>query len=223
MFQAPAITRPQFRGLLCLLAVGALGLADLAGAKPWWLRGSEASDQDFLPPDVAFRVGAQIDGEVVRLRWVIADGYYLYRSKMQVRAESPDLVVGALSLPPGTRLNDPYFGAQEVYQQQVEASVPITRLDYGAHPVQVKVTYQGCAHAGLCYPPITKVLFPTSPTGSASEASLGSVRFGAENQAAQAPPGSASFERLGIVGGIAAFLLAGLLLRKDRRLTTPKS
>jgi len=215
--------RYRFLALLCLLSVGALGLAGTAGAKPWWLRGSEASDQDFLPPDVAFRVGAQIDGEVVRLRWVIADGYYLYRSKMEVRAESPDLVVGALSLPPGTRLNDPYFGAQEVYQQQVEASVPITRLDYGAHPVQVKVTYQGCAHAGLCYPPITKVLFPTSPTDATTGSLLGAANPGGVTQAAQAPPGSASFEKLGILGGLVAFLLAGLVLRKDRRLTTPKS
>jgi thiol:disulfide interchange protein DsbD len=223
MRQTPADPRHRFLSLFYILAVGAVGLVDMASAKPWWLRGSEASDQDFLPPDVAFRVGAQIDGEVVRLRWVIADGYYLYRSKMEVRAESPDLLVGALSLPPGTRLNDPYFGAQEVYQQGVEASVPITRLDYGAHPVQVKVTYQGCAHAGLCYPPITKVLFPTSPTEPTTGSLLGSASLGGVSQAAQAPPGSASFEKLGILGGIAAFLLAGLLLRKDRRLTTPKS
>lgn len=195
----------------------------MACAKPWWLRGSEATDQDFLPPDVAFRLGAQVQGDVVRLRWVIADGYYLYRTKMEVRAESPDLVIGALSLPPGTRLNDPYFGAQQVYQQQVEASVPITRLDYGAHPVQVKVTYQGCAHAGLCYPPISKVLFPTSAADVPQGSLMGSASRGGETAAAQAPPGSASFERLGIIGGIAAFVLAGLLLRKDRRLTTPKS
>jgi len=173
---------------------------------------------------VAFRVGAQLDGEVVRIRWVIADGYYLYRNKMQVRAESPDLVVGSLSLPAGARLNDPYFGAQEVYEQQIDASVPITRLDYGAHPVQVKLTYQGCAHAGLCYPPITKVLFPTTPSanGVATAPLSGAVSFGGDVHAAPAPPGSATWQGLGILGGIGAFLLAGFLLRKDRRLTTPK-
>jgi thiol:disulfide interchange protein DsbD len=155
------------------------------------------------------------------LRWVIADGYYLYRSKMEVRAESPDLVTGALSLPLGTQLNDPNFGPQQVYEQQVEASVPITRLDYGAHPVQIKVTYQGCAHAGLCYPPITKVLFPTA--AAAMAASDGRALLAGGRGAAQAPPGSRGWERLGILGGIAAFLVAGLWLRKDRRLATPKS
>ena len=107
-------------------------------------------------------MSARVDGDVVKIRWAIADGYYVYRNKIEVRAESPDLTVGQPNLPAGTRISDPYFGVQEIYEQQVEATVPFTRFDYGAHPLQVKVIYQGCAHAGLCYPPITKVLFPES-------------------------------------------------------------
>ncbi len=57
------------------------------------MRGIDSNETDFLPPDVAFRVGARVDGNVVRVRWVIADGYYLYRPKIDVEAESPDLVV----------------------------------------------------------------------------------------------------------------------------------
>jgi thiol:disulfide interchange protein len=181
-----------------------LGLAATAQAKPWWMRGIDSNETDFLPPDVAFRVAARIDGSVVKVRWVIADGYYLYRQKIEVRAESPDLVISTPELPPGTVKTDPYLGTQQVFTQQVEAVVPYSRIDVGAHPMQIKVTYQGCAEAGLCYPPITKVIFPTvgSPAAAASE-----------------PPHT--WESTAIIGGACAFLLAGLVLRKGRKLDIP--
>src|SRR5258708_2914201 len=94
-------------------------LAGAAYAKPWWMRGVESNETDFLPPDVAFRVAAGIDGDVVRVRWVIADGYYLYRHKIEIKAESPDLTIGAPALPAGQVKVDPYFGSQEIYRQQV--------------------------------------------------------------------------------------------------------
>ncbi len=171
-------------------------------AKPWWMRGIESNETDFLPPDVAFRPGARLDGGTLRVRWVIADGYYLYKQKMSVAAESPDLVVSDFSLPPGTLKTDPYLGTQEIYTQQVEGTVAYRRFDYGAHPLQIKVTYQGCAEAGLCYPPIVKVLFPTVA-------------------APAAPSPSHRWEGVAIGGGILAFLAAGLLLRKGRTLALP--
>jgi thiol:disulfide interchange protein DsbD len=195
---------------LAMVASAVVALTALAGsasAKPWWMRGAESNEQDFLPPEVAFRVSARVDGDVVKIRWTIADGYYVYRNKIEVRAESPDLTVGQPNLPAGTRISDPYFGVQEIYEQQVEATVPFTRFDYGAHPLQIKVIYQGCAHAGLCYPPITKVLFPES--GPATTPLAG----------AQGAP--ATWSLAAIAGGCGAFLLAGLLLRKGRRLPTP--
>jgi thioredoxin:protein disulfide reductase len=115
--------------LLIRISLGAaitVGLAGLAVSKPWWLRGVDANDSDFLPPDVAFRVGSRIDGGALRVRWVIADGYYLYRAKFDVAAESPDLVVGTPSFPKGTLKTDAYLGNQEIFTQQVEATVPFT-------------------------------------------------------------------------------------------------
>jgi thiol:disulfide interchange protein DsbD len=185
------------------LVCSMLGLAGAAQAKPWWMRGIDSNETDFLPPDVAFRVAARIEGSVVKVRWVIADGYYLYRQKIEVRAESPDLLVSAPQLPPGTVKTDPYMGTQQVYTQQVEAIVPYSRIDAGAHPLQIKVTYQGCAEAGLCYPPMTKVVFPTvAPAVVASQ-----------------PP--YPWESTAIIGGACAFLLAGLVLRKGRKLDIP--
>jgi thioredoxin:protein disulfide reductase len=181
-----------------------LGMAAVAQAKPWWMRGIDSNETDFLPPDVAFRVAARIDGNAVKVRWVIADGYYLYRQKIEVRAESPDLAISAPALPPGTVKTDPYLGTQEVYFQQVEALVPYSRIDAGAHPMQIKVTYQGCAEAGLCYPPITKVVFPTV----GSPVIVASVR-------------PDRWESTAIIAGACAFLLAGLVLRKGRKLDIP--
>jgi thioredoxin:protein disulfide reductase len=194
-------TAPVFIALAVLL-----GLAGSAFAKPWWMRNVASNDTDFLPPDVAFRVGARMDGNLLKVRWVIADGYYLYRQKIEVRAESPDLVVYPPQLPTGVIKTDPYLGTQEIYSQQVEALVPYSRIDAGAHPIQLKVTYQGCAEAGLCYPPITKVLFP--------------IISGAKVSAA-APMLTYRWEAIAIIAGGLAFLLAGLVLRKGRKLDVP--
>jgi thioredoxin:protein disulfide reductase len=185
-----------------LLAFLLVSLVGVASAKPWWMRGIESNESDFLPPDVAFRVSARVDGTVVRVRWIIADGYYLYRHRIEIKAESPDLALSAPALPKGVLKSDPYLGTQEIYQQQVEATVPYTRFDAGAHPLQIKVVYQGCAEAGLCYPPISKVLFP-------------------EQAALSVVPASHPWMGVAIIAGGFAFLLAGLALRKGRKLDLP--
>jgi len=189
---------------IALILIAAIGpLASPAQAKPWWMRGTDSNETDFLAPDVAFRAGAAVEGQHVRIRWVIADGYYLYKEKIEVQAESPDLVVGRPELPPGMMKTDPFLGRQEIYTQQVEARVPYSRGDFGAHPLQIKVTYQGCAEGGLCYPPITKVLFPsaTLPEGTVNTPHR--------------------WELIAILGGLLAFLLAGFTLRRGRKLPLP--
>jgi thioredoxin:protein disulfide reductase len=197
--------RAQHHAFLCaLLGIFAVGAAGIAQAKPWWMRGTESNETDFLPPDVAFRVASRIDGNVLKVRWVIADGYYLYKQKFEFKGESPDLTVGTAELPPGVMKTDPYLGTQEIYTQQVEATVPYSRIDGGAHPIQIRVTYQGCAEAGLCYPPLTKVIFPTA---------------GAVQAPADIPP--YPWQSIAMIGGACAFLLAGLVLRKGRKLDVP--
>jgi thiol:disulfide interchange protein DsbD len=184
-------------------------------AKPWWLRGSDNNENDFLPPDVAFRVGASVvDASTLQVRWVIAEGYYLYKHTIEVKAESTGLIVGVPQLPPGVMKTDRYLGRQEIYTQQFEAQVPYSRNDFGAHPIQVKVIYQGCAEAGLCYPPITKVLFPVAGTPVAGSPAAPA----AGGQAASAPD---EWQLLAIFGGLLAFLLAGFTLRRGRKLPSP--
>ena len=129
---------------------------------------------DFLHPDEAFKVIAEVDdGDTVTAQWQIADGYYLYRKRMSFKVpEESGIVLGEPGLPEGKLKNDEYFGEMEVYYYNVAARLPVTQRPEGEQRFSVDVTYQGCADAGLCYPPITKTFDLTLPaslqTGPAS-------------------------------------------------------
>jgi thiol:disulfide interchange protein DsbD len=127
---------------------------------------SSTSGDDFLPPDEAFRFAVGADGpDRIRLTWEIAPGYYLYRNRMQAKTTSEVAQVGPLSLPDGEMHTDEYFGEQQVYREEVIATWPVARAAATAMSLPVEITYQGCADAGLCYPPIVKTMNVDLPAG----------------------------------------------------------
>jgi thiol:disulfide interchange protein DsbD len=131
----------------------------------------KTSGDEFLPPDRAFRFDALPDGtDRVRLNWEIADGYYLYRARIRVKTPSTRAQLGAPQMPQGQIKTDEYFGRQEVYHHELVATVPVVRATGGAFELPLQVTYQGCADAGLCYPPITKDVTVNLSAGAASRA-----------------------------------------------------
>ncbi|KST61133.1 thiol:disulfide interchange protein [Methylobacterium sp. GXS13] len=101
-----------------------------------------------------FTVDAARDPDLsLHLRWTIADGTYLYRDKIAATdGRGRELPV---STRPGDTKDDPNFGPTEVYHGATEAIVPGAAL---AGVREVRVTYQGCAERGICYPPVTKRL-----------------------------------------------------------------
>jgi thiol:disulfide interchange protein DsbD len=123
------------------------------------LLGSGAkSDADFLPADQAFVLStASTSRDRVQLRWDIADDYYLYRDKVTVKTVATDVQLGSLSIPGGEKKHDEYFGEQVVFHEQMLADVPVVAAA-GVTEVPLEITYQGCADAGLCYPPIKKTV-----------------------------------------------------------------
>ncbi len=130
-----------------------------------------AGGDEFLPPDQAFRFDALPEGsDRVRLNWEIADGYYLYRARIKVLTSSASAQLGAPEFPTGDIKTDEYFGRQEVYHHELIATVPVARASGGALELPLEVTYQGCADAGLCYPPITKRVSVKLSAGAASGA-----------------------------------------------------
>src|ERR1700689_897800 len=116
-----------------------------------------ASNDDFLPPEKAFQLSATAAGnDAVRLDWVIAPGYYLYRDRIKIADDSGQ--IGAARFPEGQTKQGEYFGKKVVYHQDLKVAVPLLKPATGAASLPLHVTYQGCAEAGLCYPPITQAL-----------------------------------------------------------------
>lgn len=113
-----------------------------------------AQSEEFLDPAVAFRPTAHaIDGHSVEVRFEIAKGYYLYRDKFRFAADPATVQLGTPQLPAGKEKSDETFGKVEVYYQSVSIRLPVERNSSGPLPLTLKVTSQGCADAGVCYPP----------------------------------------------------------------------
>jgi thiol:disulfide interchange protein DsbD len=138
-------------------------------------KGQSSDEPDFLSPDEAFRFSALPDGpDKIRLIWGITDGYYLYRARIKASSDGDAAKLGELVLPTGETKIDEYFGKQEVYHHDIVGSISVARAGGGQLAVPLKVTYQGCATAGLCYPPITKtvsVVLPPTGVGAGGPAS----------------------------------------------------
>jgi thiol:disulfide interchange protein DsbD len=125
--------------------------ADKLFAKP---KSVVAGEDEYLDPEVAFVLtGDTVTQNTAKLNWRIADGYYLYRQRIELKPVDAAKPVGTLVLPKGESHTDEYFGEQEIYRQSLDASFSVPP---GSLPLEATVTYQGCADAGLCYPPITK-------------------------------------------------------------------
>ena len=175
--------------------------------------GIDASGEDeFLDPDVAFVLDAAPAGpEAIEARWNIAEGYYLYRDKFRFSAgEGSGATLGEAGFPKGKIKDDEYFGPMEVYYGSVAAIVPVAHA--GAGEVAVDVTYQGCAEAGLCYPPITKtvsLLLPAARADTGAGATPDASNLpGVPNLPGSGPEGAASVE-LPEQDRIAAALVSG--------------
>ncbi|MGR7462891.1 protein-disulfide reductase DsbD [Klebsiella aerogenes] len=108
---------------------------------------------NFVPADRAFAFDFQQNQHDLNLSWHIKDGYYLYRK--QITLTTKDAAIVAPSLPPGEWHEDEFYGKSEIYRQRLTLPITLTQASKAA---TLTVTYQGCADAGFCYPPETKVV-----------------------------------------------------------------
>ncbi|GEN23896.1 thiol:disulfide interchange protein DsbD [Halomonas cupida] len=114
---------------------------------------SQSSSSNFLPVHEAFVPSTWHDGNQVYIGFENADGYYLYRHQFGVTSSTGDDILGEPKLPAGEEKTDEFFGNVRVFYDQMVFTVPFTTPQQG--PVEIQLTYQGCADAGLCYPPET--------------------------------------------------------------------
>lgn len=151
------------RLLMTLLLVCFAGLAQAKGTD------DPFAQPDFLPANKAFEFSSEAmpSGET-RLHWKVADTYYLYQKRLKFdgldEAHKP-------ALPQGQEHSDEFFGETQVYRDSLELLIPA-----GASG-QVKVSWQGCADAGLCYPPQSQTVdlggtAPVAAQGQAQDQSL---------------------------------------------------
>ncbi|PWB35744.1 thiol:disulfide interchange protein [Pseudomonas sp. SDI] len=170
--------------LLALLAL----FSSLSQAQPF---SHPFAQGEFLAVDKAFVFSTErlANGDM-RLHWNITDGYYLYQKRLKFDGIEPSAVP---ALPPGLNHSDPYFGDTQVYRGELELRLPASASG------QLRLGWQGCADAGLCYPPQTSLV------------DLGG--------AARAAPAQASDQALagtlgehGLAWGLLAFFGLGLLL-----------
>lgn len=139
--------------------VTALATAALLAASAAHAAGFGQKKPEFLPVDQAFELQPLVrkaDG-TLEVSWRIARDYYLYRDRLKFTATAPAaLNLGKPALPASLPYEDEHFGTTQVYRDKLVVTLPATGAAAG--PVSLKVVYQGCADAGLCYPPQTRTL-----------------------------------------------------------------
>ncbi len=140
---------------------------------------SLAGAEELLHPSVAFRPSVRaLDAQTVEVSFEIAKGYYLYRDKFRFSAALGTLQLGAPTLPKGKEKDDETFGKVEVYYEGVSIRLPVERNSSGTQPLMLTISSQGCADAGVCYPPQKQTLsleLPDpvmSPAAATLEASI---------------------------------------------------
>jgi thiol:disulfide interchange protein DsbD len=148
-------------------------------------------EADLLPVDQAFVLAASAPvRDRIEVHWRIAEGYYLYRHRTDVQVQAGGYKAGRLQLPDGKAYVDEFFGDVETYRGQLVATLPGTAAP-GAGPVTLEVKYQGCADAGICYPPQTRTLRVNLPRETSAMGSSGPpVRAGGLPLFGGAAPGA---------------------------------
>jgi thiol:disulfide interchange protein DsbD len=132
------------------LVLGVL-VAQLAG-----LASQAHAAEDFLPPEQAFRMEVRaLDARIVEIAFRITDGYYMYREPFKFAADGAGVRLGAAQIPPGkVKFDETFQKDVETYRQRVAIRLPV---EAAPASFKLKVTSQGCADAGLCYPPMTSL------------------------------------------------------------------
>jgi thiol:disulfide interchange protein len=155
--------RPQYLGRMAIHLVVWLGL--LSGLSSAFAQ----STADLLAVTDAYKLSTDASTPgVLKLHWVIAQDYYLYRGRMKFKA-GDGVTLGEAQLPNGEKHHDEYLGDVETYHHAIDAAVPYT-VAPGTQRLKLSVQYQGCHEVDpkICYPPHSEQLDLPLPTGIAA-------------------------------------------------------
>ena len=102
-------TSKSFFSLLLLLTIGFSASLPLRAAEGFNLLDNLGGQDDILEPDEAFQISFDSQPGQFKVSWVIAEGHYLYRDKMQITANDASVVTKPLLMPADEAKNDPVF------------------------------------------------------------------------------------------------------------------
>lgn len=124
------------------------------------------ADEDYLEPEKAFQFAAKMrDAHTIEVRYIIADGYYMYRERFAFNAKNAKL--GEALIPAGKVKFDATFQKDvETYRKTVTIVLPVE----AEGTFVLTVTSQGCADKGLCYAPLDSQIQLSSKGGSLLQA-----------------------------------------------------
>ncbi|MCC4632221.1 protein-disulfide reductase DsbD family protein [Xanthomonas dyei] len=190
----------------CALLSAPVIAASLALVSP---AAQAVSEADLLPVDQAFVLSAQAEGrDSIGLTWKIAPGYYLYRHRISVKS-GQGFSAGDLALPEGESKHDEFFGQVQTYRKQLQATLA-GKADPALQTAVLQVQYQGCADAGVCYPPQRREIRVALPGAQAAGAATPTPTPQRENLGALVPrtaPGPRLFGAPGQTAGVDALPL----------------
>jgi thiol:disulfide interchange protein DsbD len=171
-----------------------------------------ADEPEFLQVDEAFQFDFAQQGDQVTLSFRIADGYYLYKKQFKTVVKQAE--VGVPIFPEAEEVEDEFFGLSKVFRDQLDITYLIV---YSVQNGIIKIRYQGCADAGLCYPPTTKEVY-LNQVGTAQIALPGSetkktITDSARltNQSSTQAPISEQFELASLLSSEQSLLITLLL------------
>ncbi|MGF1698447.1 protein-disulfide reductase DsbD [Vibrio lamellibrachiae] len=114
---------------------------------------SQSDSNTFVPVDEAFPFNFYQQGNILSLDWQVKDDYYLYQSRISFSGEN--VTLGEIDMRQGQPYEDEFFGKVNIYTEPLLVDIPLSDYQDNA---RVIVQYQGCAKAGFCYPPETRVI-----------------------------------------------------------------
>ena len=112
---------------------------------------NEQSAPPLLRVNEAFKYELINSGASVWIKWVIEDGYYLYRNKLKFKIN--DTEIPQPILPEGYIHEDEFFGVQQIYRNEVSFEIPYKNQKIIGDEILIEILSQGCADRGICYPP----------------------------------------------------------------------
>ena len=145
----PELFLPAKVLVMLLVACPASSAPQIAAAAP-----------ELLEVEQAFQVSARfLNVNMVELRYQIAEGYYMYRERFKFGTDDAKSALGKAQIPAGKFKQDATFGRVETYRISVRVLLPLVNKGNGSAVIEsgkfiaLQVTSQGCADAGVCYPP----------------------------------------------------------------------